>query len=378
MQFEKSSGLNVDHAESLNAMQQTAREVTEAYRSLLQSMVDAGSGADPNDYVPTPTILSKVRDQFTGLEANLRAQRETNQDIVTGHFEAVQNCNNERATAFHEAMGVQARVLSMQNARDTHSACREQEDTDIGAMEDECGAFETLKGKCEDTQWTDQNWFAAAKTQQGALHSIVGKAVECRAKVKKVTDQAAICDGNQEDFEAAFCAYEKKLTETCNEYNRCYTNAASNKVLADASITKLMNEQQTMWNMIQKVHCYLDLLDEVKPSQGTAQFPKQDRINQCNNLQNGEYNTDKSTYTSNDDKIAITFKAAEAREKCGFDRDVEGEKWTANELGHADTEGEWATSMYRPGHQDWYNAELQPYESHGKLKEVTGCSAVPV
>lgn len=359
MQFEKSSGLNVDHAHgSMAAMQQSAQEVTDAYKKLLQSIVSTGSITDPvtgADYIPGAKILNTVRDQFTNLENELKNQQQINQGILDSHDKNVKDCNVARRTAFAGAGGVVALKEAMQGARTTHSTCRKEEDTDIESMESECGAFERQQ-KCD---IADQNWYASssmgqAGTFSNSLQAVIDQAVTCREKVGKVTTQAAQCDGNQDTFKGAFCAYEAKLTETCDALDSCYQTATEHKTQADTSIAKLEAEQKTMWRMVQRVHCYLDLLFKVNTDQGTATMPTQKEIDGCNAWTGDDFK-------QGDDTIGLGYDKADAKEAC---------------LEHDDNSDDGfslAGDDYKPGTSGWYNGELVAYEAHGKLKDNSQC-----
>lgn len=358
MQFEKSSGLNVDHG-SLSSMQQSAQSVMDAYKNLLQKIVAAGSIEDRvtgERYVPTKGILDTVKAQFTGLEGELREQHSTNQGILNQHTQIVANCNQARRDAFAGAGGVVALKTAMQGARTTHSACRTVEDTNIATMEGECDKFDKLQ-KCD---IEDQDWYASSNLNtlqpgfRNTLQSVIDQAKSCHTAVGVVSSKAAECDGNQADFEAAFCAYSQKLESTCNTHEGCYNAAVSSRNDANVSISKLEEEQQTMWRMVQRVHCYLDLLFKAADGEN-SEMPDQAGIQACNDLATSDMQA------SAQSNIGINYVDAEAKDQCRDHPD------------NADDADSVAGPAYQPGMDAWYNGELQSQEAHGKLSTVGGC-----
>lgn len=348
MQFEKAGELNLDRSKAhYAAMQHSAQSMAEAYQALLQDIVAAGSLSDPvtgKDYVPAEGVLDLVRAQFNGLETELKEQQETNQGILDTHEQTIRDCNTARANAFAGADGVVAKKNAMVSARNTHGDCRDAEDAAIETMETECKKFQD-QDRCD---IGDQNWYAV-KDQAGdyrnSLDDVIAQATSCRTNVAAVTSKAATCDANQDTFKNAFCAYESALQQTCETLDSCYSVAKSNKDKADTSITKLEEEQKTIWRMIQKVHCYLDLLFNAAKKH-TDGMPNQADINTCNAM------------VATDSAIDITYEAAEAQNLCAD---------------HPDVKDEPATDDYQPGTDDWYAGELQAYEKHGKLKDNSVC-----
>lgn len=301
--------------------------------------------------------MNLVRQQFDGVESELINQQKLNQGILDSHDQNVKDCNVARATAFAGEDGVKALKETMQGARTTHGQCREQEDKDIESMETECGAFQEMQ-KCD---IPDQNWYASSTNSKAgdyknSLQTVISQAKTCRTKVNKVSTQAAQCDADQDKFTAAFCAYEAKLTATCSELDTCYATAKANKAQADTSIAKLEEEQKTMWRMVQRVHCYLDLLFNVRSTQGTAQMPEQKDIDKCNALTGDELKR-------KDSEIDLAYEAADEKDLCETHEDNKDGLFTL------------ASPDYEPGTMAWYKGELERYEAHGKLKENTACSA---
>lgn len=348
MQFEKSGELNLDRSKAhFASMQQSAQQMSDAYKKLLQDILSAGSLQDPvtgKDYVPPENVLDLVRGQFDGLETELKTQQGINQGIMDAHEQTIRDCNIARANAFAGDDGVVAKKDAMTAARTTHGDCREAEDKAIDEMETQCKKFQDLR-RCD---VADQNWYAVssdAGSFENSLDTVILEAEGCRTDVATVSSKAVECDGAQDTFKAAFCAYEEALTTTCSTLSSCYTTATTNRDTADTSIKGLEEEQKTMWRMIQKVHCYLDLLFEAARKH-TEGMPTQAKIDECNGK------------IVDADEISITYDAAAAMDACEH---------------HADVKDEQADDDYKPGTPDWYAGELQSYEKHGKLKENSPC-----
>lgn len=346
MQFEKSSDY------TSNARFASAQKAVDGYQKLLQKMVNSGSMIEPGTakrWLPTASFLEDLKAQWTSMETSLKEEQSKNQGILDNHEAAVKKCNQDRANAFAGADGVIAKMQAMQNARNTHSQCRDTEDEQIETMETDCGTFQTLSSECHAGPDPDQNWFASDAAASGSgkkLRAIIDQAKTCKSSVATVTATAVQCDGDQAAFSTAFCAYESALTTTCNTLETCYTLASGNKDQADNAIKVLERDQKILWRMVQKVHCFLDNLIEAAK---TDTPPTQDTINTCNGH---DYTTDA------DDEISITYEAAEAKDECESNAAVAAER---------------ATPSFRPGQQDWYNTELSSMAEHGKLDSVAAC-----
>jgi len=349
MQFEKASELSGGMTHTL-AMQRSTQKMVDSYQKLVQDIVNAGSLKDPvtgRPYVPTQSILDNVRGEFNSIEDELKNQQSTNQGILDAHDATVKACNTARADAFAGADGVVAKMTAMQNARTTHRTCRNLEDQQIDSMETECGKFQN-QDRCGPKQ--DQNWYHD-NAQKGAftssLREIINQAKTCRTKVADVTATAATCDANQDTFMQAFCTYESALQATCTELDNCYSVAKENKDTADTSISKLEEEQKIMWRMVQKVHCFLDILFSAAAEE--RKVPQQADIDKCMAMD----------YTSNADaNLNLGYTNAETKDLCIDNPAVVNEP---------------ASDTFRPGAVDWENAELFDYAKHGKLKDVDAC-----
>jgi len=362
MQFEKSSGLNVDHG-SLSAMQQGAQGVVDAYQNLLQKIVTSGSLENKvtgERYVPAQSILDTVRLQFTSLEDDLKEQAGTNNKILDDHRQAVADCNTARRNAFSASgTGVVALKNDMQTKRTTHSSCRGVENNNIITMESSCKSFEDSDRCKSNPDDYDQDWFASSSNNQAghsrnSLQDVIAKATTCKADVATVNSKAIECDGAQDSFNAAFCAYESKLTATCNAHDSCYDTAKAHSNLANVTISGLEAEQQTMWRMVHRVHCYLDLLfDTVKA--GVQTMPDQAGIDRCNAI------TTSAAQADADANIDITYQTLEDKDECLYDADNEDDGYTL------------ASPTYRPGTQSWKDAEIEIHDNHGETEEPSAC-----
>lgn len=360
MQFEKSSGLNVDHG-SHASMQSSTQGVLDAYKALLEKVVATGGVEDRVTgarLIPSKSLLDTVRNQFDGLEKQLIAEHATNQGILNDHTAIVAKCNKDRSDAFAKAgTGVVALMEAMRTARNTHATCRGVEDTNIADMERECGAFKNMD-RCG---IEDQDWYAKSSMntitsgQKNSLQSVISQAVQCKADVATVTSKAAECDGNQASFESAYCSYESELQSVCATHSTCYDSAVQHRNTANQSVSQLEEEQQTMWRMVHRVHCYLDLLFAAA-DEGSA-MPTQAGIEKCNAITTATAQGDAEAH------IDIRYDAAEAKDACldNTDLDKENDEYTL------------ASSSYRPGTYSWETAEMNPYSAHGKLTKVGQC-----
>jgi len=354
--------------------------------------VKSGSTTDPStgsSHIPTTEILTKVRTQFTGLENELKEQQATNQGILDQHTDYVKQCNRDRAARFSGNDGVIALKKAMEAARKTHNTCRVDEDTAIGKMETDCNTFQGMPrcgaGTAEDAG--DQNWFSTKemKTNRAykstTLQEVIDQATLCRAGVNDVSTRAQTCDANQCTFQSAFTAYEDKLWDTCMKLDTCYEQAVHNKNYAEGKIKVLEEEQKTMWRMVQRVHCYLDLLE--------GGVFNQAKIDECNDLKASDFENrraEKGETTGTDANLNLNPGDTEAKNDCEEHGDNEPEDGGAvDDANYPLIQDDYATtanegSRYRPGDADWEDGEYdkEGLTAHGKINEpvLDACSAL--
>lgn len=365
MQFEKSNGLL--ERGTFRAMQKSAEELSGSYKKLLEDIVQSGSLTDPVDgqrKVPTSDVLTNVRDQFNNLLTALEGEKATNQNILNEHNIRVSACN----TAYSEGVTEYNRLKGlMETARDDHAECRGEEDTAIGTMEINCEEFQQST-RCQPTGTTNENpshheWFATSNVDTGggfpnsnSLGTTIARAKTCRTNVIAVTTKAEACDTDQDEFEEAACDAYKKITDVCTTYNACYNPAAAHKLLANESIAGLEEDQKTMWRMVQRIHCFIDILFEMETAAGTnngqastltTAVDWQAKIDICNNKLRSEID---------DSSISITYEQHEAKHHCEAD---------IPDAGH-------------PGQDSWrdeyYTAPGSSLPAHGKLQPIESCS----
>jgi len=362
MQFEKSNGL-LEHG-TFRAMQKHAEELSGSYKKLLEDIVQSGSLTDPVDgqrRVPTHDVLTTVRDQFDELLNALRGEKDTNQGILNDHNERVSNCNSAMTTGVNEYNGLED---LRSTAEGEHATCRNEEDAAITTMESQCDTFQQST-RCQPTTQngnpSHHEWFATSNIDSGggfgnSLSDTITRAKSCRTNVIAVTTKAQTCDGKQNDFELAACVAYKKIKDVCTTYNACYDPAAAHKLLANDTITGLEEDQKTMWRMVQRIHCFIDVLFDMEdaadtnngnPSNLRTDVDWTSRINTCNDKQRSEVD---------DDEISITYTQHEAKHTCEDHFPAEG----------------------HPGQDVWKNAEYMydgsSLPAHGKLQAVESCS----
>jgi len=345
--------LDVLHTGSgrVQKMQQNTQAMEEQYKALLQNIVSSGSMSDPETgkpWLPSENFFKVVREQFKNLKDELKAEKDQNEGLLSNAHQAVQNCSDARSASFSAAgTGVIALQGAMQAARTSHRTCRLDENGKIATMEDECGKFDNIQSKCSDNQdWYaafDENSIAVA-SESNTLQSVVTQAGVCVVAVDAETTKANECDGLQTAFHSSFCKYEKDLSAVCKKYNDCYDLQKSNLLTTRASVEALEGEQKTIWRMVGKVECYLQVLTDATADH----MPTQADITGCTQLQ------------PDDSELNIGYKTVIEKEEC---------------MKNAALNNDLASETHRPGAGTWYNDEFDAdMQLHEKLNADQGCS----
>lgn len=348
MQFEKAAEFDVARSQASSrtkSLQKSTQEMEDQYKNILMQIAKSGSWKDPatgNPWVPEKKFLDPVKDVLQDMENELTEQQELNTGIMGNHTQSIINCNSARdALLTGEVTNLKN---AMTGARSTHSTCRSNEDSTIADMESQCTTFDDIV-KCDH----DYDWFAAIADDNGdsgagSLSATIGQAGRCRNGIAATSRKAAECDRNQDDFRSAWCDYQAKLKETCDSHDTCYNGATDNWNLAESTILQLEKEQKTIFRMLGRIRCYLNLLfgasDKTTP-------PSNDDIATC-----------QSTSVT-DTPLDVTYGVKAQRGLCYEADAVKSENTT------------WSS----PGEDEWYNKEFGTMTLHDKLQGNSECGA---
>lgn len=344
MQFEKASDLEhvQEHgAERVNKMKQSASAMEDQWRGLVANIAESNSWTNPatgNPWVPDKSlVLDPVKNVIDQMREQLVGQKDLNTWIMGNHTAEIAACNAAREAALTGT--VIPLKTAMIAARGAHAGCRGEENTAISAMEAQCKKFDDLS---KPTCTHEQDWFAGfAEGTEGAgsLKELVANAASCKADIASTTSKAEECDGKQTSFTSAFCEYATELDTTCTTHDDCYTTQTGNWGLANGSIQKLEEEQKTIFRMLGRIECYLNLLF----SKADNSVPTQADITTCENT------------AVTDTPLDVTYGVQEDRGLCYDDPRVNDES-PAN----------------KPGSDAWYNKEFDASIAlHSKLNANT-------
>lgn len=337
-------------ATRVEKMKMNSKMMEDAYKGLLQKVVDSKSLTDPETgkpYLPDKSFLDIVEQQFALMKTALREEKKTNEDVLAADHAAIVACNTARSDAFPNILSLQG---TMQSARATHATCRGTEDTQIDDMEAKCTAFDAIQDKCDqDNIGVNQDWYAVFhETNDNPLKLIVNAATDCHNSVELVKVTASTCDGNQDDFKSAYCAYARELESTCNTHSQCYAAEVQDLRDDEVQIRQLERDGKAIYRTIDKIKCYVDELLTASTGGG---MPTQAAINTCNGLQ------------VDDSSLDITYPQEAPKDDCDNPHH-ESLGTVANDM---------ATANFRPGKGNWYDAEMAGLTNHDKLNADEVC-----
>lgn len=344
------ASLKIAGSTRVDKMRMNSKMMEDAYKGLLQKIVDSKSLQDPETgkpYLPDKSFLDIVEQQFAIMKTGLREEKGANEDILAADHGRISECNAARDRAFPTILNLQG---AMQGARATHASCRGREDTDIDDMENKCTAFDAIQDKCDQQNiGVNQDWYAVFhENDENPLKTIVNAATDCHEAVEKVKVTASTCDGNQDDFKSAYCSYAQQLEATCTTHSRCYASELQKLRDDEATIQQLERDGKAIYRTIDKIKCYVDEL--LVASTGGA-MPSQAAINTCNGLQ------------VDDSILTITYPTPEVKDDCDDPHH--------SSLGNV--VNDMATASFRPGAGNWYNQEMDGLTNHDKLNADETC-----
>jgi hypothetical protein len=284
MQFEKAADMDMSHIQGhqqTNRMMENGKAMEAQWKAMVQQIVDNG-GKDPvtgTPWVPKNSLLDPVENAIAGMEGELVHEEGLNTGIMGSHVQHIQTCNADRDAAIVDALALQGTANG--KGSDHHSCRLNDEYPAIASMEAECNAFNNKVASCGQ----EQDWYAAydeGATGSGTLNDLVASAVSCKANVAEVAAKAPVCDTKQGEFHTAWCAFKSHTEAACSAHNSCYTLAVENYNAARNSIQGLETEQKTIFRMLARIRCYLQLLVR-KNTDGSAYVPQQSDIDACQN-----------------------------------------------------------------------------------------------
>lgn len=346
MQFEKASDLDFSHAQTssrMSRMLQSGQAMEDQWKGILQQIVDSGSWSNPKTgapWIPNQDLLDPVKEVIENMEGELAGQQALNSEIMGNHTAAIVACNSARDAALTGT--VATKLQASRTAEDAHSDCRDAEDTKITDMEQKCGVFEGLQ-KCGH----EQDWFAGYEEGDagpGSLKEAVTAAVACKSTIAAATSQATTCDTAQTTFRDAWCSYASELDTVCSTHESCYDLQKSNWNAASDSITVLQKEQKTIFRMLGRIRCYLEILFR-RSQEGTAYVPKQSDIETC-----------QDTAITKDGHLDVNYGSIAERGLCKGADNVKDEP-TDN----------------GPGSTTWYDTKFGGMKTHDKLNSNSAC-----
>lgn len=335
-------------------MQKNMNAMEDQYKSLIQDIISSKSLNDPatgTPWIPSADFLTTIEQQFKTLKQELNNEATDNRGLLDDAHAAIVQCNTQRNTDFTADKGTLALQAKMQAARIVHSDCRGTEDTQIGDMESKCQAFDELGAKCHD----NQDWYAqynkpeiditTPEAPDNTLREVVEKATACKGAVDTVTATSATCDDNQRTFRNDFCAFAKNMETVCTTHKACYDAQVENLGVTTTSVKALEVEQKTIFRMVGKVECYLNVL-----LNADTKMPDESDITHC------------SSTPIDDSELDIDTKDPVPMDKC---RD------------HADLKEDYGNKDHKPAVGTWYDDEMVKtgLNTHGKLNDDEACVA---
>lgn len=269
----------------IGKIEESAKQMADSYGQILQQIVDHNSLVDPKTgtpYTPPPVVMQTLAGTFETLETQLVTEQGLNQGLVDTSYDHVVACGTTRTTDFEGTGGVDELLGTMENAKEAHDGCRDEEITHENTQKTECGKFDDLVATCQKdyTYFTSYSKKTETDTAADSLTKVLAQAGTCEAAVDLLSDKAESCDGKQKTFEHAFCGFANKLERVCTKYDNCHSGSLADWNSVNTSVHALEASQKIVLKMLRKVMCYISTLAEATADK----MPTQADIKHCQEL----------------------------------------------------------------------------------------------
>merc|ERR1719422_1082031 len=243
---EEAPGSEDDEAEvsklSLLLSSEQESQSTESILAMVQSMAEQDARGKLHSVNLTESIIQKIIQQMEeGVIKAADTQHKRDQSVVNRMLEDIEKCKETMEGKFNApSNGVNALKQSTDTAKSLLTTCKTDLVGKITTKETECTAFTSFvkglsnsKPKCvcslaETPSPEVLECIQEAKSWGTSSEpSYIDLRDKCDTATSAVATKKEACDTAQSTFESSFCSYGEKLTDTCQDYEKCHSDTSA-------------------------------------------------------------------------------------------------------------------------------------------------------
>merc|ERR550532_990424 len=215
---------------------------TESILTMVQSMAEQDARGKLHSVNLTESIIQKIIEQMEeGVIKAADTQHKQDQSVVNRMLEDIKKCKETMDDKFNApSTGVNALKQSTDTAKSLLTTCKTDLVGKITTKETECTAFTSFvkglsnskpKCVCSLAETPSPEVLECIQEAKSWGTSSEASYIDLRDKCDTATDAVATkkeaCDTAQGTFESSFCSYGEKLTDTCQDYEKCHSDTSA-------------------------------------------------------------------------------------------------------------------------------------------------------
>merc|ERR1719422_1186662 len=248
---------------------------TESILAMVQSMAEQDARGKLHSVNLTESIIQKIIQQMEeGVIKAADTQHKQDQSVVNRMLEDIEKCKETMEDKFNApSNGVNALKQSTDTAKSLLTTCKTDLVGKITTKETECTAFTSFVKGLSNSK--PQCVCSLAETPSPEVLKCIQEAKswgtssepsyidlrdKCNTATSAVATKEEACNTAQGTFESSFCSYGEKLTDTCQDYEKCHSDKSVEYVDSKKDIKVAETSRKKEFVAAKKVICFVNVL----------------------------------------------------------------------------------------------------------------------
>merc|ERR1719422_1766855 len=259
---------------------------TESILAMVQSMAEQDARGKLHSVNLTESIIQKIIQQMEDkVIPAADTQHQRDQSVVNRMLEDIEKCKETMEGKFNApSNGVNALKQSTDTAKSLLTTCKTDLVGKITTKETECTAFtsfvkglsnskpscvctlaETPSPEVLECIQEAKSWGTSSET------SYIDLKDKCDTATSAVATKEEACNTAQATFESSFCSYGEKLTDTCQDYEKCHSDKSAEYLDSNKQIEVAETSRKAEFVAAKKVICFVGVL-KAKPAEKSKEL----------------------------------------------------------------------------------------------------------